>query len=96
MLVLFPLNTVGMLANTVTLTIKMRDGSVVTQKLRSMEGLEDEIDSLGGADTFWGTFRDIEKLKPTDEVRTSTMEYDSDFDFGSISYDDHDSDSDYQ
>lgn len=78
------------------LTVKMKDGSIVSHKLRSLDGLDDDvIDSYRGNDGFWGTPSDLTRLKPNYPVRCTQMEYDPDFEFGSVDCDDNESDTDY-
>jgi hypothetical protein len=85
----------GFMASTVTLSIQMKDGTTVAHKLRSVDGVEDRVVNSCGEDGFWGTFSDLRRLQPSDVVRSSSNDYDSNYDYGSVSYDDHDSDSDY-
>lgn len=75
-------------------SVMMRDGSIETHFLRSKDALNDD-EQTNDNDSFWGTESDQRRLVPKDAVRASSIDYDTDFDYGGISYDDHESDSDY-
>lgn len=75
-------------------SVTMRSGSVETHFLRSIDALN-ENDSNEAGNEFWGTKSDQQRLIPMVVVRSAPIEYDSDFDYGEVTYDDPESDSDY-
>jgi hypothetical protein len=75
-------------------SVTMRDGSLETHFLRSIDALN-ENDPSEAQNEFWGTQSDQQRLVPMAVVRSAPIEYDSDFDYGAISYDDPESDSDF-
>ncbi len=76
-------------------SVTMRDGSVETHFLRSIDALnENDSNDLEGNE-FWGTKNDQQRLIPMAVIRAAPIEYDSDFDYGEVTYDDPESDSDY-
>ena len=75
-------------------SVTMRDGSIETHFLRSVDALN-ENDSSEAQNEFWGSKNHQQRLVPMAVVRSVPIEYDSDFDYGGVSYDDPASDSDY-
>ena len=69
---------------------------IITRYLRSSSDVIES--SLPGEenDSFWGEFNNNRRVNTKDVVRVVTNERDEDFEYGNISFDDIETDDDYQ
>ena len=86
----------GIKVTSAKLSIVNRDGSIITRYLRSSSDVIES--SLPGEDndSFWGEFNNNRRVNTKDVVRVVTNARDEDFEYGNISFDDIETDDDYQ
>lgn len=78
------------------LVVTNRDGEEKQYTLKSTNYCSPTTEAKNNSpDSFWDTTRDKERLLPKSVARVAQADSDSDFEWGAVTYDDNEDDSDY-